>query len=88
MKARYEEIASTGGKRAVKKAIEKKQKKISQKEKKSRPFPAGQSGDSAGGSQKRPARFAFSEERATHQNAGNLSSKKLYAISIFWSRLS
>jgi len=64
MKARYEEIASTGGKRAVKKAIEKKQKKISQKEKKSRPFPAGQSGDGAGGSQKRPARFAFAEERS------------------------
>ncbi|OJA17160.1 hypothetical protein AZE42_00197 [Rhizopogon vesiculosus] len=62
MKARYEEIASSGGKRAVKKAIEKKQKKISQKEKKSRPFPASQAGDSAGGGQKRPARFALAEE--------------------------
>ncbi|KAG1786596.1 uncharacterized protein HD556DRAFT_1042783 [Suillus plorans] len=40
MKARYDAIASSGGKRAVKKAIEKKQKKQSQKEKKSRPFPA------------------------------------------------
>lgn len=38
-RARYEALASEGGKRAVKKAIEKKQKKISQKEKKSRPFP-------------------------------------------------
>ncbi|KAG1751243.1 hypothetical protein EDB19DRAFT_1628444 [Suillus lakei] len=40
MKARYDDIASSGGKRAVKKAIEKKQKKQSQKEKRSRPFPA------------------------------------------------
>ncbi|KAG2342200.1 hypothetical protein BDR05DRAFT_964514 [Suillus weaverae] len=40
MKARYDAIASSGGKRAVKKAIEKKQKKQSQKEKRSRPFPA------------------------------------------------
>jgi ribosomal RNA-processing protein 36 len=62
MKARYEDIASSGGKRAVKKAIDKKQKKISQKEKKSRPFPARQPGDSAGGSRKRPARFALAEE--------------------------
>ncbi|KAG6890432.1 hypothetical protein C0995_008786 [Termitomyces sp. Mi166 len=38
MKARYEALAAEGGKRAVKKAIEKKQKKIGQKEKKSRPF--------------------------------------------------
>jgi ribosomal RNA-processing protein 36 len=42
LKARYEELASTGGKRAVKKAIEKKQKKLSQKEKKSRPFARGE----------------------------------------------
>ncbi|KAG6842241.1 hypothetical protein C0991_000211 [Blastosporella zonata] len=38
MKARYEALAAEGGKRAVKKVIEKKQKKIEQKEKKSRPF--------------------------------------------------
>ncbi|KAG6857526.1 hypothetical protein H0H87_000125 [Tephrocybe sp. NHM501043] len=38
MKARYEALAAEGGKRAVKKVIEKKQKKIGQKEKKSRPF--------------------------------------------------
>lgn len=37
--ARYEALAAEGGKRAVKRAIEKKQKKISQKEKRSRPFP-------------------------------------------------
>ncbi|KAG2361702.1 hypothetical protein BDR07DRAFT_1408914 [Suillus spraguei] len=40
IKARYDAIASSGGNRAVKKAIEKKQKKQSQKEKRSRPFPA------------------------------------------------
>ncbi|KAK7059009.1 rRNA biogenesis protein rrp36 [Paramarasmius palmivorus] len=40
-KARYEALASDGGQRAVKKAIEKKRKKISQKEKRSRPFPKG-----------------------------------------------
>ncbi|KAG6890375.1 hypothetical protein C0992_001965 [Termitomyces sp. T32_za158] len=38
MKARYDALAEEGGKRAVKKAIEKRQKKIGQKEKKSRPF--------------------------------------------------
>ncbi|KIK26799.1 hypothetical protein PISMIDRAFT_68024, partial [Pisolithus microcarpus 441] len=37
-KARYDAIAASGGSQAVKKAIDKKQKKISQKEKKSRPF--------------------------------------------------
>ncbi|KAF9221624.1 DUF947-domain-containing protein [Gyrodon lividus] len=41
-KARFDAIASVGGKLAVKKAIEKKQKKINQKEKKSRPFARGQ----------------------------------------------
>ncbi|KAJ7634264.1 hypothetical protein DFH06DRAFT_1284458 [Mycena polygramma] len=38
VRARYDALAAEGGKRAVKKAIEKKQKKIGQKEKKSRPF--------------------------------------------------
>jgi len=38
VKARYDALATEGGKRAVRKAIEKKQKKIGQKEKKSRPF--------------------------------------------------
>ncbi|KAK0464169.1 hypothetical protein IW261DRAFT_1524307, partial [Armillaria novae-zelandiae] len=37
-RARYDALAQSGGERAVKKAIEKKQKKIGQKEKKSRPF--------------------------------------------------
>jgi ribosomal RNA-processing protein 36 len=39
--ARYEALAAEGGKRAVKRAIEKKQKKISQREKRSRPLPRG-----------------------------------------------
>ena len=38
VKAKYDALAAEGGKRAVRKAIEKKQKKIGQKEKKSRPF--------------------------------------------------
>ena len=38
VKARYDALAAEGGKGAVRKAIEKKQKKIGQKEKKSRPF--------------------------------------------------
>lgn len=37
-KARYDALAEEGGNRAVKKAIAKKQKKIGQKEKRSRPF--------------------------------------------------
>lgn len=39
VRVRYEALAAEGGGRAVKKAMEKRQKKISQKEKKSRPFP-------------------------------------------------
>ncbi|KAG2129097.1 hypothetical protein DEU56DRAFT_497431 [Suillus clintonianus] len=72
IKARYEDIASSGGKRAVKKAIEKKQKKQSQKEKRSRPFPApGRTNANANTSfgsasgQKRPARFTLDEERSS-----------------------
>lgn len=38
MKARYDALTAEGGKRAVKKVIEKRQKKIGQKEKRSRPF--------------------------------------------------
>ena len=53
LKARYEAMAAEGGKRAVKKAIEKKQKKISQKETKSRPFARGSVGG-APTSNKRP----------------------------------
>ncbi len=37
MEARYEALAAEGGKRAVKKAIEKRQKKIGQREKRRRP---------------------------------------------------
>ncbi|KAG1822867.1 uncharacterized protein BJ212DRAFT_1585515 [Suillus subaureus] len=76
MKARYDAIASSGGKRAVKKAIEKKQKKQSQKEKRSRPFPApgrtpkntsistaSNNIDIGSGSAKKRARFTLDEER-------------------------
>jgi len=38
LKARYDAMAAEGGKRAVKKAIEKRRKKLSQSETKSRPF--------------------------------------------------
>jgi ribosomal RNA-processing protein 36 len=38
LKARYDAMATEGGKQAVKKAIEKKRKKQSQKETKARPF--------------------------------------------------
>ncbi|KAI6166544.1 hypothetical protein EDD17DRAFT_1752707 [Pisolithus thermaeus] len=48
-KARYDAIAASGGSQAVKKAIEKKQKKISQKEKKSRPFAKGAFGQGPAG---------------------------------------
>ncbi|KZV77073.1 DUF947-domain-containing protein [Peniophora sp. CONT] len=52
LKARYEAMAAEGGKRAVKKAIEKKQKKISQKETKSRPFARGSVGGPSTGSKR------------------------------------
>ncbi|EGN98382.1 hypothetical protein SERLA73DRAFT_183354 [Serpula lacrymans var. lacrymans S7.3] len=73
-KARYEAIAADGGKRAVKKAIEKKQKKIGQKEKKSRPFPRGGAAESAShqssDSLKRPRRFSSSNEQSKRRKIG------------------
>ncbi|KAA1471536.1 DUF947-domain-containing protein [Dentipellis sp. KUC8613] len=53
VKARYEAVAARGGKGAVKRAIERKQKKMSQKETKSRPFPRSSVGRPEGGSAKR-----------------------------------
>ncbi|KAG6377105.1 hypothetical protein JVT61DRAFT_1156 [Boletus reticuloceps] len=53
-KARLDAIASDGGKRAVKKAIEKKQKKINQKEKKMRPFPRSEGIERSDGKRRRP----------------------------------
>ncbi|KAF8133799.1 hypothetical protein EV363DRAFT_1161765 [Boletus edulis] len=53
-KARLDAIASDGGKRAVKKAIEKKQKKINQKEKKMRPFPRSEGIERSDGKKRRP----------------------------------
>lgn len=49
VQARYEALAKEGGQRAVKKAIEKKQKKVSQKEKRSRPYAKGEFSGGGGG---------------------------------------
>lgn len=48
VKAKYDALAASGGRRAVKKAMDKKQKKVSQKEKKKRPFGPGQGGRGEG----------------------------------------
>lgn len=40
VRARYDELAERGGSKAVKKAIAKKQKKVAQSEKRSRPYEA------------------------------------------------
>lgn len=40
LKARYDDLAASGKRGAVQKAIDKKHRKVAQKEKKSRPFPA------------------------------------------------
>ena len=52
LRARYDALAASGGRLAVKKAIEKKQKKQGQKEKRSRPF-APTSGDGPEGRKQR-----------------------------------
>ena len=44
MRAKYEALAASGGRGAVKKAIDKRQKKANQKEKKKRPFAPGPTG--------------------------------------------
>lgn len=54
MKAKYEALAAAGGKGAVRKAIEKKQKKEGQKEKKRRPFARGQNPGQGFGGGKHP----------------------------------
>ena len=55
-RAKFEALAESGGRGAVKKAIEKKQKKINQKEKKKRPYVPGEHG-------KRPSRLAQTDSR-------------------------
>ncbi|OCF35205.1 rRNA biogenesis protein RRP36 [Kwoniella heveanensis BCC8398] len=50
LKARFQALEKTGGKNAVKKAMEKKRRKVAVKEKKSRPFAKGDSGAGVGGS--------------------------------------
>ncbi|KAN0087581.1 protein of unknown function (DUF947) domain containing protein [Tylopilus felleus] len=52
--ARLDAIASVGGKRAVKKALEKKQKKIGQKERKMRPFPRNEGMERSDSRKRRP----------------------------------
>ena len=42
LRAKYDALAEAGGRGEVRKAIEKKQKKVNQKEKKKRPFAPGQ----------------------------------------------
>ena len=48
-RAKYQALAEAGGRSAVRKAIEKKQKKVNQKEKKRRPFVPGESRGAANG---------------------------------------
>ena len=69
VRARYDALAATGGKGAVKKAIEKKQKKISQKEKKSRPFTRELPGadEHQSGHVKRPFNSAFTSEGGVYE---------------------
>ncbi|KAJ3883352.1 hypothetical protein F5051DRAFT_391917 [Lentinula edodes] len=61
VRARYDSIAEQGGQRAVKKVIEKKRKKIEQKEKKTRPFEKG--GFAQGVSSKRPFDNGYDRSR-------------------------
>ncbi|WRT69665.1 uncharacterized protein IL334_006655 [Kwoniella shivajii] len=53
LKSKFESLEKQGGKSAVKKAMEKKRKKIASKEKKSRPFARGQGDSGGGGDRKR-----------------------------------
>ncbi|KAI9069293.1 DUF947-domain-containing protein [Trametes sanguinea] len=62
LRAKYEALASEGGRGAVRKAIEKKQKKVSQKEKKRRP--------QIGGPPPRMSRDAGPSRKRTHGGEG------------------
>ncbi|OSD03137.1 DUF947-domain-containing protein [Trametes coccinea BRFM310] len=62
LRAKYEALASEGGRGAVRKAIEKKQKKVSQKEKKRRP--------QVGGPPPRMSREAGPSRKRTHGGEG------------------
>ncbi|KAI1797947.1 hypothetical protein LXA43DRAFT_982743 [Ganoderma leucocontextum] len=57
LRAKYDALAETGGRGAVRKAIEKKQKKVNQKEKKRRPFAPGPPSGSRNGAGEGPARL-------------------------------
>ncbi|KAF8550044.1 DUF947-domain-containing protein [Imleria badia] len=69
-KARLDAIASVGGKRAVKKAIEKKQKKIGQKEKKMRPFSRSEGIERSDGKRRRPVGSVDSERGMKRRKVG------------------
>lgn len=60
LRAKYEALAASGGRGAVKKAIDKRQKKANQKEKKKRPFAPG----SAGMPRKRPGGTEGDDQRS------------------------
>lgn len=60
-RAKYDALAASGGKGAVKKAIEKKQKKVAQKEKKKRPFAPPSGGGDSGWAGKRSRSGAQAE---------------------------
>ncbi|RPD82484.1 DUF947-domain-containing protein [Lentinus tigrinus ALCF2SS1-7] len=74
LRAKYDALAAAGGKGAVRKAIEKKQKKVNQKEKKKRPFAAGQAprngplGGEGGPSRKRSQSAAEGGSRKRPRN--------------------
>ena len=57
LRAKYDALAAAGGKGAVRKAIEKKQKKVNQKEKRRRPFAPGPPSGSGSGGNDGPARL-------------------------------
>lgn len=64
LKARFDAIAEQGGQRAVKKAIDKRKKKVAQKEKRERPYAKGQiGGGSATPSMRRPKDVAEAKKR-------------------------
>ena len=56
-RAKFESLAESGGRGAVRKAIERKQKKVNQKEKKRRPFTPGQPSGSRSVAGEGPARM-------------------------------
>lgn len=69
MRAKFEALETAGGKSAVKKAIEKKQKKVNQKEKKRRPFSveSGRGGSGGDSRSRKRSRDGLSEGRIANK---------------------